>query len=251
MEIITMTAARESGLPRYFTGKPCKNGHTVERYVSTRVCVLCMKAHSAAHYQENADAILTRTKERRLLNPGAERDREKRYREQNKKSIKARMAAYYISNRESILARTAEYRRLNRERANAWSAKSKRKHAAKVSRYVSDYMRRRSAVDPVYALRRQARVLVSMALFRRGYRKHSSTELIIGCSWPEFAAHIERQFLPGMTWENRALWHIDHIVALATAKTEADVLALNHFTNLRPLWKPDNLKKGAKQTHLI
>lgn len=54
-----------------------------------------------------------------------------------------------------------------------------------------------------------------------------------------------------MTWQNRGEWHIDHIVALATAKTEADVLALNHFTNLRPMWGPDNLKKGAKQTHLI
>ncbi len=54
-----------------------------------------------------------------------------------------------------------------------------------------------------------------------------------------------------MSWENRALWHIDHIVAMATAVTEADVLALNHFTNLRPLWGVDNLKKGAKQTHLL
>lgn len=77
------------------------------------------------------------------------------------------------------------------------------------------------------------------------------TASILGCSWAEFAAHIERQFLPGMTWQNRGEWHIDHIVALATAKTEADVLALNHFTNLRPMWGPDNFKKGAKQTHLI
>lgn len=90
-----------------------------------------------------------------------------------------------------------------------------------------------------------------MALLKRGYSKTSSTATILGCSWSEFAAHIERQFLPGMSWVNRSLWHIDHIVALATAVTEADVIALNHFTNLRPLWKPDNLKKGAKQTHLL
>ena len=64
-------------------------------------------------------------------------------------------------------------------------------------------------------------------------------------------AHIERQFLRGMNWENRDKWHIDHIVPLATAKSEAEVLALNHFTNLRPIWSRDNLSKGAKQTHLL
>lgn len=109
----------------------------------------------------------------------------------------------------------------------------------------------RISSDAVFALSSRVRSLVKMTIKNQGFRKGTKSATILGCSWPEFAAHIERQFLPGMTWENCALWHIDHIVAIATAKTEADVLALNHFTNLRPLWKPDNLKKGAKQTHLI
>jgi hypothetical protein len=54
-----------------------------------------------------------------------------------------------------------------------------------------------------------------------------------------------------MSWENRAEWHIDHIVPLATAKCEEDVIKLNHFTNLRPLWAADNLKKNSNRTHLI
>lgn len=54
-----------------------------------------------------------------------------------------------------------------------------------------------------------------------------------------------------MTWANRHLWHIDHIVPMATATTEAEAIALNHFTNLRPVWGADNLAKGAKQTHLL
>lgn len=33
--------AREAGLIHYFTGKPCRNGHIVARYVSTRRCVQC------------------------------------------------------------------------------------------------------------------------------------------------------------------------------------------------------------------
>jgi hypothetical protein len=36
--------AREAGLKRYFTGKPCVHGHVCERLVSGGQCVECMKA---------------------------------------------------------------------------------------------------------------------------------------------------------------------------------------------------------------
>lgn len=98
---------------------------------------------------------------------------------------------------------------------------------------------------------RRIRSLIGSGMKRMGYKKRSKSFEILGCTWPEFKAHIERQFLPGMTWENRHLWQIDHITPLATAETEADVIALNHFTNLRPLWAVDNLAKRAKITHLI
>ena len=111
--------------------------------------------------------------------------------------------------------------------------------------------RERLKSDPVFAFTKQVRCLVRDAVARGGYAKSTKTATILGCTWPEFVTHIERQFLPGMSWSNRGEWHIDHIVPMATAVTEADVLALNHFTNLRPLWGPDNLKKGAKQTHLL
>lgn len=114
-----------------------------------------------------------------------------------------------------------------------------------------EYQSDRRKKDPLYAFQSRIKSMVANALSRRSYTKRSRTHEILGCSLDEFVAHIERQFLPGMTWDNRSLWHIDHIVALSTATTEAEVLALNHFTNLRPLWGPDNLKKGAKQTHLI
>lgn len=64
-------------------------------------------------------------------------------------------------------------------------------------------------------------------------------------------AHIERQFVRGMSWKNRTKWHIDHIVPISSAATEAEVIALNHFTNLRPVWRRVNLAKSNAVTHLI
>ena len=39
--IVTRKEARESGLKRYFTGKPCPQGHLSERYTATAECLEC------------------------------------------------------------------------------------------------------------------------------------------------------------------------------------------------------------------
>jgi len=90
------------------------------------------------------------------------------------------------------------------------------------------------------------RILIGASIRKKKFSKTSKTENILGCSFEEFFTHIESQFIDGMSWENRSLWHIDHIIPLATAKTEEEILRLNHYTNLRPLWALDNLKKGSK-----
>lgn len=106
--------------------------------------------------------------------------------------------------------------------------------------------------DAMYRLKQRLRVLVRNSFRRRGYSKGSKTEAILGCSWPDFRAHIERQFLPGMSWDKMGFEiHIDHITTLASAGSSDDLFRLNHFTNLRPLWALDNMRKGARTTYLI
>jgi len=113
------------------------------------------------------------------------------------------------------------------------------------------YRNNKRKTDVIFSLITRIRSRLLYAFRAKGYKKQTKTHETLGCTWAELKLHIERQFLPGMTWENRAKWHIDHIIPLATAKTEEDVVKLNHHTNLRPMWAQDNLRKSAKLESLL
>ncbi len=58
-------------------------------------------------------------------------------------------------------------------------------------------------------------------------------------------AWLESQFVHGMGWHNRSLWHVDHIVPLSAfdlSCVEQQRVAF-HYTNLRPLWAAENVAK--------
>jgi len=100
--------------------------------------------------------------------------------------------------------------------------------------------------DSLFKLKHNIRGLIRMSFKNIGHNKKSKTFEILGCTSQEFYEHIESQFLEGMNWDNRKLWHIDHIIPISLAKTEEDVIKLNHYTNLRPLWAIDNIRKSNK-----
>ncbi len=112
--------------------------------------------------------------------------------------------------------------------------------------YQNSYMKSRRALDPVYDMSLRLRARISKAISNQGYTKRSKTNEIIGCDWNRFVTYLESKFNDGMNWGNRDKWHIDHIIPLATAKSEEEIIKLSHYTNLQPLWASDNLKKGCK-----
>lgn len=52
---ISPSAAHSAGLARYFTGKPCKNGHVAERLAGTRECIECRRGFNAKFYAARID----------------------------------------------------------------------------------------------------------------------------------------------------------------------------------------------------
>lgn len=110
------------------------------------------------------------------------------------------------------------------------------------------YHKKRLETDILYRLKVSTRNLIRKSLTKRGYTKTSRTYEILGCSYIEFKSHIEKLFSNGMNWDNRKFWHIDHIIPLDFALDENELLQLNHFTNLQPLWEFENL---SKSNHII
>lgn len=71
----------------------------------------------------------------------------------------------------------------------------------------------------------------------------------------ELRVHLERQFLPGMTWSNMSEWHIDHVTPLSSfgplKAGTPEFKAAWCLSNLRPLWRMDNVRKSNKKVFLI
>ena len=149
--------------------------------------------------------------------------------EQSKKTN--RDAKYRLLNKNTINQRNRNYWLVNQN-----IKREKRNKREKLKRNL----------DPLVSMRTRYRCRMLVFMKRNGYSKPSKTQEMLGCDWNHLKAHLESQFVDGMSWDNRHLWHVDHIIPLASATSEEDLIRLNHYTNLQPLWASDNLSKGAK-----
>lgn len=216
MQTTSRQEAIQKGMTRYYTGKPCVRGHMSMRRVSSMDCIECSKI------RQQSDII-------------------KKYK-----------ADHYAKSKSVVLKRSSEYYLNNRSEKLEYAKKYQQKNIKKVVAYQIEYKAKKSVDNPAFKLSLSIKASISSSLRRVGSAKSKVPTLkYLGCSLDQLKIHIERQFLDGMTWENRSEWHIDHIVPLAAAKTEDDVIALNHFSNLRPLWAKDNLQKSSKAHFLI
>ena len=169
---------------------------------------------------------------------------DKQYRQQNKQKIAEYKKQYASENAEQIAERMRIYRKENSEKLSKEKSEYAKNNRPKINAKKSIYEKGRRAIDPLFRLTKNTRKMVSRYMLNG---KCMRTQEIIGCTYEELKLRIEQQFTEGMTWDNYGIngWHIDHIKPLASATCEEDIIALNHYTNLQPLWCLDNLSKGA------
>ena len=187
------------------------------------------------------------------------KDRIKEYckvwRFENKDKIKDEKIKYYESNRDLILEKTSKRYEENKNQKIEYQKEYQSNNKDKRNRYLSE--RRKN--DNLFRLTINIRNLINNSFYKLGYSKKSKTIEILGCTFDELKLHLESKFEDWMTWENRGIytgelnsgWDIDHIIPLSSAKSEEEIIGLNHYTNLQPLCtkinrdiKKDKIKYG-------
>jgi hypothetical protein len=149
------------------------------------------------------------------------------YRKNNPEKYKKETKKYYEQTKE-----------IQKQKKKKWIEKNREKY--------NSYWTNRKKKEPEFKLLMTMRSRLSSYLKTHNITKKNKTFEIVGCSPTQLKEHLEKQFKNGMNWENRNLWHIDHIIPLASANTEEELYKLCHFTNLQPLWAEENIKKSDK-----
>jgi len=220
-----------------------------------RVCRRCKKTYPLTNEffgknknHQNGFAIYCkpcearRIKEYYELNPEKLKIKHRRLHLKHREKRNSASRRFYAEKKHIIKAALAKQRQTPEGRA---------KLAARMRKY-------RSKAGPkiISNLRNRLHVIVKG---KPGTFKTGAAEGFVGCSHAQLVRHLEGLFEEGMSWENygrkkgKLTWHIDHIVPYAhfkedfaskdPARIKAASALVNHYTNLFPLWGPENLKK--------
>lgn len=226
--------------------KRCHNKKSAERHAGVREKEIERRREK---YRANKDAVLSEQREYYRRNKEAIVDRVKRYRESNPELIKERKRLYRLRNLEKVRAKNRLY---NEERKSRGLPSWRKQNPERAREYHRSYCR-----NWLSSGKRRAchTIAVMMARSLRTGKSGWSWEKLVGYTREDLIRHLERQFLPGMTWENYGEWHVDHILPIASFNFESvedsDFKACWAITNLRPFWGIANMSKGRRRLHLL
>lgn len=200
----------------------------------TKYCIKCDKHKSLdefSSYHKTKDGKQHYCKE-------CSRNIKRVWDEKNAEHVKAYSAAKWKDNPEKGKQQNRQFREKNPNYHKEWAIKNRETRNKQLK------IRRDS--EPLFKLRMLLRHRIKESLKRKNFKKNKRMVEWLGCNIQDVAAHLEKQFKPGMTWENHGEWHIDHIIPLCSAKNIEELYTLSHYSNLQPLWAKENLVKNGK-----
>lgn len=214
------------------------------------------REYAAKYAIENADKI----QEYREANKEKAREYALNYREENLEMVNEYQKKYRDENKD----KAKKYREDNKKELQEYHKKYREENSDKLKKYQKEYtkinrdninnrVKERRVEDPLFKLSSNIRCLIKNSIKKCGYVKSKKSEEILGCSMQEFKEYLENQFESWMSWDNNGVykkgeltWQLDHIIPVSSAKTEKEIIKLNHYTNFRPLESFENLKKSNK-----
>ena len=165
-KVIKRLDAKADGLKRYFTGKPCVNGHICERYVADWICVKCKEMREFAWRVKN--------RPRKVATANA-------WRAANHEWAKASKRAWYAASREAVAAYFKAYNKANPEHARAQKHARRAREMAADGRYSSSDIKRLLDVQGVKCAHAWCRASLKAA---RYHIDHILPLSLGGSNWP-------------------------------------------------------------------
>ena len=199
--------------------------------------------YNKEYNKENKEQIAEYKKEYYKENKEQIKEYKKEYDKENKEQKKEYNKEYYQENKEQI----AEYNKENKEQTLEYQKEYRKENKEQIKEQKKEYQKERARTDAVFKLKGNIRTLIRHSFINKGYSKKSKTCEILGCSFEFFKNHLEDSAIRNYGfYDPDFIYHIDHIIPLATAKTEEEVIKINHYSNLQYLTPEDNLKKSDK-----
>lgn len=213
-------------------------------------CKTCLRAKTRKNVKNNPEKKKEQDKQYKINNREKVREYSRKWKRNNQDKIKLSRIRdkdlkkiqdrnYYERKKNQLLKKNSEYRKKNRKILN-------------------QKQNERRKTDPAFRMRQLLSKRIVKVL--NGISKSAGTMELIGCSIPELFTHLEKQFQPGMTFDNygKGGWQTDHKIPCSffNLLDPEEQKKCFHYSNLQPMWEMDNWKKndllpdGTRARHL-
>lgn len=223
--------------------KPCVKCGATDRYVygACRPCAIARTARWVAN------------------NPNRKKEADAKYRANNPEKIKEYNRKYHSDNPEIAKINGAKWRKNNKEKRKVscakWLAANPEKRKISTLKWRSENpdkvkankLRQRSTLMGALNMNMAVSIRQSLSV---GAKNGRHWESLVDFTASKLKTHLEKLFLPGMAWENRGEWQIDHKIPLSafnfTTAEDLDFKRCWSLKNLQPMWAKENMSKNNK-----
>ena len=250
-KVISRSEALEKNLKYYYTGKPCIKGHTSKRETRKSDCIECKKIY----FKNRLILDKEKLKKYRIKYEKTEKYKVVQARYRKSEKGKARQKNWSqsdkgISYRRNVTAKSPKKKLSDKKYFTSEKGKETRRIRERKPENIIKKVQYRKTTITGQKLLMWSNMRSRLKRWTTNLGSRDRMEEIVGCTKEQLRSHIEKQFKPGMTWENyeRYGWHLDHIIPLSKFDPNNfdDIKKANHYTNLQPLWAEENLKKSDK-----
>ena len=156
---------------------------------------------------------------------------------------------YYKNHKEYYIKKALEWQKANPEKRREYSKKSCKKWSTANPDKIREIDRRKRS-----SAKGKVSDNISRAIRKSlgtGNKRGHHWEFLVGYTIDQLKRHLEKQFKPGMAWENFGnYWNIDHKIPVSAFNfvsfEDMDFKKCWSLKNLQPLEAPINFQKGAK-----